>query len=541
MIDGSNSFQNKQTTIEIWSQIIAGRLDTDCLKFYEAIKLTHPSDLGNSEHEIAQELATWMSARQTPLLGVLYELDVGLRYIKRSDIVERLQKSVDDRNFIHSDSEFDLLARLPRLQQLYEDELENLETIDGGKHATLTLCENAEMGLVVMKRYSQKRAEGEPDYRDLIREIVKMNWAARHPHVMRVLGYVIHREYAALMMPYTRLGNLVQFIETYGSLISVKIRAKLLSEVADALSYMHSLQPALIHADIKASNILISMKSSQDAVEALLTNFRTSVWDGIDEGICIGGTLTHRAPELLLEPNLLPTIEGDVYSFGITCWETLAGQQAYKGYNMSNIASFQMAVKQKFMRPQPSLSDLMEGRVDDATVEMVERCWEHDPKNRPTFTVIKRQLTLCFSGMKLGNDMALLCEAVQTQEQACFVESVETTSAGPTEKIKEFSQPSNHENAAVDVERDGAGQTVDIAQSYSGHVRTSLQATTRVFSELLPNKQLDSSGYFVHKAFRRHGGDTRYIKTHLQPYLAARSNDLESEQLHALLQPGCQE
>ncbi|EGD79881.1 TKL protein kinase [Salpingoeca rosetta] len=112
------------------------------------------------------------------------------------------------------------------------------------------------------------------------------------------------------------------------------------------------------------------------------------------------GTLHWSAPEVLAgQPYSLAV---DVYSFGLVMWETLARDVPYAEYRF--FGQLRDAVVDRRERPACPPSLLERGRgddgvdeeraraVDDAYVSLMQRCWVHEPTQRPTFTQVSQEL-----------------------------------------------------------------------------------------------------------------------------------------------------
>ncbi len=90
----------------------------------------------------------------------------------------------------------------------------------------------------------------------------------------------------------------------------------------------------IIHADLKASNVLLQTSSDRAiGLTAKICDFGLAItkMDSSEthvSGMC-QGTLTHMSPEALLIAQ--QSNAGDVYSFGITLFELYTGQRAFKG------------------------------------------------------------------------------------------------------------------------------------------------------------------------------------------------------------------
>lgn len=84
------------------------------------------------------------------------------------------------------------------------------------------------------------------------------------------------------------------------------------------------------------------------------------------------------APELLEGKQY--SIKVDVYSYGILLWEILSRKTPYKNLNSPMAILKYVAIDKK----RPSL-DLIDSECPKEIIEVMERCWEHEPSKRPDF------------------------------------------------------------------------------------------------------------------------------------------------------------
>jgi len=153
------------------------------------------------------------------------------------------------------------------------------------------------------------------------------------------------------------------------------------------MNYLHTINPPVLHRDLKSLNILLSEPVSglKDFPLAKISDFGVSRVMG--EGMVTGniGTCHWMAPEVIKnEPYGLPS---DVYSFGIVLYEILARQTPYKGIEPKFI-SYQVVN----MKKRPDIN-LIPVTCPDELKSVMFRCWNENPALRPTFSEIVRELS----------------------------------------------------------------------------------------------------------------------------------------------------
>ncbi|KAG9265360.1 proto-oncogene serine/threonine-protein kinase mos [Astyanax mexicanus] len=146
------------------------------------------------------------------------------------------------------------------------------------------------------------------------------------------------------------------------------------SDVVCALRHLHA--HGVAHLDLKPANVLVSR-----AGVCKLADFGCSLQLGRDHAACaleIGGTYTHRAPELLRGERV--TARADVYSFGVTLWQLLTRDVPYRGERQCVI----YAVVAYGLRPQLDRDVFHRSSAGRACAELVSCCWSAEPNLRPS-------------------------------------------------------------------------------------------------------------------------------------------------------------
>ncbi|XP_008935371.1 PREDICTED: receptor-interacting serine/threonine-protein kinase 2-like [Merops nubicus] len=156
---------------------------------------------------------------------------------------------------------------------------------------------------------------------------------------------------------------------------------RILSDVAEGLHHLHSLEPAFCHCSLKPSNVLLDMQYRAKISDYGLTNWRKeqlrSDLQNCSQRNC--PDLVYLPPEIL--EGGLPSQEGDIYSFGILCWETLSRRKPFEGQTtllevLTGIcSSLRPGISEKFI---PSN---LPGR--NRLLHLIALCWHQEPGYRP--------------------------------------------------------------------------------------------------------------------------------------------------------------
>ena len=146
---------------------------------------------------------------------------------------------------------------------------------------------------------------------------------ASHKNLLRPLFFATCENRPYLILPYCEKGNIGNMVGK----MSEEEAWKLIRDAASALAYLHSMNPPILHQDIKPANILLS-----DNGDYMLTDFGVSTQarqslsrvSHQDMALLSAGTISYMAPERFSRNNL-PIMANDIYSLGSTVYEMLSG------------------------------------------------------------------------------------------------------------------------------------------------------------------------------------------------------------------------
>jgi len=225
-------------------------------------------------------------------------------------------------------------------------------------------------------RYSLAKYFGHGNMRqDFITEMRQLS-ILRHPCITTVMGAVIApNEEPLLVMEYMENGSLHDLLRNETLVLEGELLLPILRDISQGVRFLHAASPQVLHADLKAKNILVDSK------------FRVKVADfGLSQKKRVGaaGTPYWMAPELLRRegPNTDAT---DVYAFGIILYEVYSRKDPYEGENYEQVLR---QVADPAVNKRPELPPLCPPQVRSLMAD----CLEGEPDNRPSFEEIDVRL-----------------------------------------------------------------------------------------------------------------------------------------------------
>ncbi|KAL5769488.1 hypothetical protein ACOSP7_013642 [Xanthoceras sorbifolium] len=249
----------------------------------------------------------------------------------------------------------------------------------------------------------------ESNVSQFINEVVILS-QINHRNVVKLLGCCLETDVPLLVYEFIPHGTLYQYIhdQTEEFPIPWEMRLRIATEVANALSYMHSAASIPIyHRDIKSTNILLD-----DKYRAKVSDFGTSRSIAIDQTHLttqVKGTFGYFDPEYFRSSQF--TDKSDVYSFGVVLVELLTGQKPIHSSTNSNevisLAShFVHAMKEERLFEALDARVLKEGRKEEITTfaNIAKRCLQSNGKKRPTMREVASEL----ESIKTSNGNSIL-------------------------------------------------------------------------------------------------------------------------------------
>ncbi|VAI84553.1 unnamed protein product [Triticum turgidum subsp. durum] len=206
---------------------------------------------------------------------------------------------------------------------------------------------------VAVKKFLQQDISS--DILEELKAEVRIMKRLRHPNVVLFMGAVTRIPNLSILTEFLPRGSLFRLIRRPNNQLDERKRIRMALDVARGMNYLHNCTPVVVHRDLKSPNLLVDKN-----------------WVVKAEWM---------APEVLRNE---PSDEKcDVFSYGVILWELCTLLQPWEGMNPMQVVGAVGFQERRLDIP---------AEVDPAIAEIIERCWQTDPKTRPSFSEIMAAL-----------------------------------------------------------------------------------------------------------------------------------------------------
>ncbi|KAG8988957.1 hypothetical protein FRB90_002470, partial [Tulasnella sp. 427] len=330
--------------------------------------------------------------------------------------------TIANRSYDDDDAQADQILRFMEHLKIPEDQLQfdvPRKTLGQGGFGIVERAvirpENGDQQVVVVKRIPGRAVSFNRLKKRTGREI--LIWSKlSHPSIIPFLGYEWKEEAAEvwLVCPWQANGTVHDYLNA--SLAGINKRMTLIVQSAEALNYLHSLNPPICHGDIKGANVLVT-----DNEGAMLTDFGLSRMlddslSRLDTTHQFQGSIPWCSPELFQEDECIRAPPCDVWAWAWLVTEIITGKVPFsKVANSAKIIFYILERKWTETAPDPAfegLSDLW---------NILLPCWTEDPSARA-------KISQCLMGVK-----AVGLPQTYTAPENCTIQAVETRSLATQE------------------------------------------------------------------------------------------------------------
>eukprot|EP01125_Pyxidicula_operculata_P000455 TRINITY_DN10484_c0_g1_i1.p1 TRINITY_DN10484_c0_g1~~TRINITY_DN10484_c0_g1_i1.p1 ORF type:complete len:491 (+),score=105.96 TRINITY_DN10484_c0_g1_i1:110-1582(+) len=263
---------------------------------------------------------------------------------------------------------------MDKAPEISPTEIEKTEVIGSGSFGKVYRgkCRGQNVAIKILL----KQHISDEDLATFKREVAIMSTFS-HPNICLFMGACTQPGNFFIVQEFLPGGDVEKLLHDEKNKISLFKRMQMAKDAALGINWLHLNNPALIHRDLKSSNLLIDENMKVKVCDFGLSQVKPQGTMLVDDDLA-KGTPLWMAPEVMQFQEF--NEKADVYSFGIVLWEFLTRKPPFAHH--SNFSKFRKAVCEKHERPdippncEPSLKIL------------IQRCWHPDPNKRPAFDQI---------------------------------------------------------------------------------------------------------------------------------------------------------
>eukprot|EP00727_Mastigamoeba_balamuthi_P008947 m51a1_g4675 putative fibroblast growth factor receptor (629) ;mRNA; f:133735-136328 len=208
-----------------------------------------------------------------------------------------------------------------------------------------------------------------------------------HPNIANFLGASIVPP-LALVFEYPENETLLAVILRQPEKVDARFRLSAATGIAQAMQYLHSQIPPVVHASLQSKNVLVDRHMCVRVVDFGVTHPGELQGTGDDDDV------RYQAPEVAADPDgpeaTSPappdrfTTRSDVYSYGVVLWELHSLRTPY--WQLASASDVARSVRSgKTPSPVPL-------ETPAEALRVMLRCWDMSPAKRPSFYDIVRML-----------------------------------------------------------------------------------------------------------------------------------------------------
>ena len=206
-----------------------------------------------------------------------------------------------------------------------------------------------------------------------------------HPHIVHLEDYFEDDEFIYIIMEYLSGGDLLEFVGEKENLLTEKISAKIIKEIARGIKYMNLF--GLIHRDLKPENIVFAKKN--DITSLKIIDFGLTKTLGNDEKAKEAiGTITYLAPEVFTHKPYNHKV--DIWSIGIILYFLLSGCLPFDDEKLD-----QDIIGKKVVFSNQEYPKEFFGDRSNSCLRLIDKCLEKNPEKRISINEFLKDEWVC--------------------------------------------------------------------------------------------------------------------------------------------------
>ena len=243
------------------------------------------------------------------------------------------------------------------------------EVVNSGGMADIWLATDPDHHTVAVRRLHSELRKYSKAKKRFVSGCEILEKVCDHPYIVQYLGHGKVKGDLFLAMEYCEFPNLKILISRSDPVLEQYV-GNILIDVAEALEHVHD--KGFLHYDFKPENILVSRNGNVRLCDFDLSRPIPETPTKMPDN---PGTPVYMAPEQLRGREI--DQRTDIFSFGVTMYETLTGQKPFEGKTSKDVLMQQKERSSFFAKPR----DLNPSIPEDVE-RIILKCIEFEMNNR---------------------------------------------------------------------------------------------------------------------------------------------------------------
>ncbi len=207
----------------------------------------------------------------------------------------------------------------------------------------------------------------------------RRNLELTHPHIVRIYDFVQDARAAAISMEYVNGSSLSGLkVDRPGGTFPLADVTRWAGQLCEALSYAHG-TAKVVHRDLKPANLMITSEGDLKITDFGIACSISDSVSRVSKNMDSSGTPLYMSPQQMMGDR--PTAADDIYSFGATLYELLAGKPPFYTGNIILQVQNKLPPSMTERRQELHLTGLDPIPAEWETV--IASCLAKDPAQRP--------------------------------------------------------------------------------------------------------------------------------------------------------------
>ncbi|XP_072020467.1 atrial natriuretic peptide receptor 1-like [Amphiura filiformis] len=239
-----------------------------------------------------------------------------------------------------------------------------------------------------------------------------------HTNVARFIGASIDGPSVHVITEYCPKGSLMDILQNDSIKLDWMFKHSLISDIAKGLQYLH--QSVIgVHGRLTSSNCVVDSRFVLKLIDHGLTKFRAGATETNVGTHAYYTKKLWNAPEVLRNPDAVPTKESDIYSMGIIMQEIITRGGPFDK-ETTHLTPQEIIDKIKQGGPNPYRPQVLATECNEDLKQIMTKCWSENLNDRPKIN----QLAISIKKLNSNQSSNILDNLLSRMEQ--YANNLET-------------------------------------------------------------------------------------------------------------------